>query len=116
MNIMSNLSRLFVRASAGIVVTGSAFALFAGYADPAGAEKTLQNAGYTNIQTGGVEHSPFVCRGFYRTKFEATGANGKAVTGVVCSGGKLNNPQIVVAPEKPTPKYPRPMPSAAKHG
>jgi len=85
------------------VFIGAAFALNAGYADKEGAEKALGQAGYTDITVGDANHNPFACRGFYRTKFEATGANGKNITGTVCDSWGAK-PQIVVAPQ-PKPKH-----------
>lgn len=86
----------------GVLISG-AFALSAGYADKEGAEKALDAAGYTDVKIGDANHNPFICRGFYRTKFEATGANGKKVVGTVCDSWGAR-PQIVAEPQ-PKPKH-----------
>lgn len=55
-------------------------------ADPRGAAEALDNAGFTDIQTGG--YSVFACgKGdTYHTAFTAKNPRGKTVTGTVCSG------------------------------
>jgi hypothetical protein len=56
------------------------------WTDPAGATKTLDDGGFTQIQTGG--YSWFGCgKGdLYHTEFKAKNAQGKEVSGVVCKG------------------------------
>lgn len=96
---MSKQSRenLFFGTLFGVMV-GGIFAVNAGFADKEGAEKALDQAGYTDIAVGGANHNPFICRGFYRTQFEATGANGKKVVGTVCDSWGAK-PQIIAAPQ-----------------
>ena len=57
-----------------------------GNVDPAAARRALEAQGLTNIRLDG--YSFFGCDGreTYSTAFRATGANGKRVSGVVCSG------------------------------
>ena len=54
--------------------------------NPKDAERALEAAGYSDIQTGG--YAPFACGedDFYHTKFTAINPVGKRVSGVVCSG------------------------------
>ena len=56
------------------------------WTDPAGATKTLEDAGYTNVKAQG--YSWFGCgKGdLYHTEFKANNVNGKQVSGVVCKG------------------------------
>lgn len=56
------------------------------WVDPAGAAKTLDSVGFTNIETTG--YGWFKCgKGdAWRTDFKAQNPNGKEVTGTVCSG------------------------------
>jgi hypothetical protein len=56
------------------------------WTDPAGATKTLEDSGFSNVKPGG--YSWFGCgKGdLYHTTFKATNAQGKQVSGVVCKG------------------------------
>lgn len=61
--------------------------LCAGCSDPAVAQRTLENMGYTNIEITGW--GPFAGCGqddTFVTKFKAISPNKKHVAGVVCSG------------------------------
>ena len=60
--------------------------LVAGCSDPHGAQEALEDAGYKNVRITG--HSWFGCGkdDTYSTGFEADGATGHRVEGVVCSG------------------------------
>jgi outer membrane biogenesis lipoprotein LolB len=60
--------------------------LLAGCTDPKTATQALENAGFTEIQTGG--HSWYTCSDSdtFATKFTAKNPNGKVVSGTVCSG------------------------------
>jgi hypothetical protein len=62
--------------------------------DPPGATKTLEDAGYTNVQTHG--HSWFACSkdDTYATSFTATGPTGHPVEGAVCRGFLFKNATI----------------------
>lgn len=67
----------------GVVV---AVALLAGCSDSETALRTLQGAGYKDINITG--YTPFMCGkdDTFSTGFEATGPTGVRVTGAVCSG------------------------------
>lgn len=60
--------------------------LLAACTDPETAKRAAENVGLTNVQAGG--YSLFGCsdNDTFRTKFSATNAQGRAVSGVVCSG------------------------------
>lgn len=66
---------------AAIVVAG-----VHGCTDAKGAKKTLQAAGYTDVQTGGL--SDFVCADddLFATGFNAKDPGGLPVSGAVCRG------------------------------
>lgn len=75
-----------------------------GYADSKGATEALEKSGYTQIDISGREAKSQLCKGFYRTRFNAVAPDGTAVTGVVCQplGGKR---EIVALPQ-PAPRQP----------
>jgi len=60
--------------------------ILSGCTKPDAARQALESNGFTNIQLDG--YSIFGCGkdDYFSDKFTATGANGKQVTGVVCSG------------------------------
>ena len=68
-----------------LLLIGS-IALMAGCTDASKATRTLQAAGYQQIEITG--YSVFGCSedDTFHTGFVATGANGSRVEGVVCSG------------------------------
>ena len=64
-----------------------------GVSDPLKAERTLTNAGYTDIKVGGS--SWFACGGdWYNTTYVAKSPGGQSVTGTVCSGFLFKNSTI----------------------
>ena len=68
--------------------------LVTGCVDKKEANKTLTNAGFSNIKT--YNYSWFACSedDFYHTKFTAINPIGKEVSGVVCSGLLFKNSTI----------------------
>lgn len=61
-------------------------AVLAGCTSQSDAQRALESAGYTEIQSGGYD--VFACSkdDFYSTKFTAKNQAGQQVNGVVCSG------------------------------
>jgi hypothetical protein len=61
---------------------------------PSDAEKALEDLGMTNIRTGG--YAWFACSqdDFYHTSFTATNAQGRQITGTVCSGVLFKNSTV----------------------
>ncbi len=55
--------------------------------DPEGARETMESHGFTNVETGGYSFSDCGRGGsLWKTKFTATGLDGKKVEGLVCKG------------------------------
>jgi hypothetical protein len=53
---------------------------------PDDSKRVLESAGYTNVQTGGYDFFNCSEDDTFKTRFTATGPNGKQVAGVVCAG------------------------------
>jgi hypothetical protein len=69
------------------LIAGELGLALAGCTDPQGAERALDDAGFTNVKTTGYRW--FGCDGNsdqFHDGFEATNPRGKSVTGVVCGG------------------------------
>lgn len=66
--------------------TAIAVLMLVGCTDESSTRRTLENAGYSNIQTTG--YSPFECGDddTFHTGFTATNPAGKRVSGTVCCG------------------------------
>ena len=79
---MKNLSKLLIAGS---------MLLLAACTDKPGAYKALDDLGFKNIDVGG--YSWFMCdkNDTFHTKFTAVNANGKPVSGAVCSGWLKGN-------------------------
>lgn len=68
--------------------------LLASCTNPKGARKTLDGAGFSNVQITGYKW--FACSkdDFYHTGFKAVGPTGKTVEGCVCEGLFIKNSTI----------------------
>lgn len=51
-----------------------------------GSKRVLEQAGYTDVQTGGYDWLNCSEDDMFHTKFTAKGPTGKTVSGVVCNG------------------------------
>lgn len=60
--------------------------LLTGCTDNSGARKAIEDAGLTLVEVGGYGWLQCSEDDVFHTKFTAKNANGKTVTGVVCSG------------------------------
>lgn len=72
---------------AALGLTSVFFTVGPGLSDKAGAEKILDDNGYTNINVSGAGSSWFDQCGFSKNSFNAISAGGKQVEGTVCQGG-----------------------------
>lgn len=57
-----------------------------GCSDSDGAKRAVESMGYTNVKTHGWALFGCADDDAFKTKFTATGQNGKPVSGVVCGG------------------------------
>lgn len=68
--------------------------------DPEVAQAALTKAGFTDAKIEATRpwHQLRECTGIRETRFTATGANGRSVQGVVCSGKFWGSPIIQLMP------------------
>ena len=88
-----SLSQSFANVALPALVGVSIIAAGIGYSDAKGAEKALNEAGYTNIHVGKAGRENNNCNGTYRNSFQATAKDGRTVKGTVC--------QALVGSKKP---------------
>lgn len=78
-----------------LIVLAAAALLATACTEPNKAQRVLEDAGYTNVKTGG--YAMWACSEKYHfaTRFTATSrATGRTVTGAVCSGMFFKNTTI----------------------
>lgn len=75
-----------IKAAMCIIVFIAGMFYLKGFVDPERAKRTLEAAGYTEIQFHGSDLFNCSEDEFSRDKFTAIGLNGRPVSGVVCAG------------------------------
>ena len=83
---MRKLAELFFKVLVGIAIAIVIGLVILGPTDSDGATRTLQNAGYTNIQITGPRPLMRGQDDVFSTGFEATGPTGQRVSGAVTGG------------------------------
>ncbi|MDY0009013.1 MAG: hypothetical protein RBS08_04845 [Bdellovibrionales bacterium] len=93
-----SLSASFASALVPALIGASVIAGGIGWSDTKGAQKALDEAGYTEVQVGKAGRGNTHCKGFYRNSFSAVTAKGEKVAGTVCqSPGNFKKAEISTA-------------------